>query len=182
MANDIIISSVEAAAAREKAADEAANVRYFSPGDFMVFELDGAFRITIPDECSYIKFSAYRTYPLSLPEKYISLRSGLDEIGMIRDLKEFDKETQRIIRELLGRRYFVPRILKIVSTRERYSGTLLNIETDRGAKTIITKRLHEALSESSDGRYFITDVEGNRYEVATDEASSEVAAWIEDRV
>jgi hypothetical protein len=182
MTDDVRLSSEEAAAAREKAADEAANVRYFSPGDFTVFEQDGAFMLTIPDDCSYLKFSAYRTYPLSLPEKYISLRSGLEEIGMIRDLKEFDKGTQQIIRELLARRYFVPTILRIISSKERYGGTVLNVETDRGPKTIIVKRLHEALSEASKGRYFITDVEGNRYGVAVEDTSIETIAWIEGRI
>jgi hypothetical protein len=153
------LSSKELSEARRKAADEAANVRYFDPGDFLVFEQDGAFMLTVPDDQSYLKFTAYLTFPLSQPEKYISLRSGNDEIGMIRDLNEFDRETQRIVRELLRRRYFVPQVTKIVNVTERYGGMTWNLETDRGEKTIITKGLHEAISENSSGCYFVTWIE-----------------------
>jgi len=176
------LTTDEASAAREKAADEAAALRYLEPGDFEVFELDGAYRLTLPHDRSYLKFAAHRTYPLSHPEKYISLRSGIngmEEIGIIRDLRQFDKRTQHIIRQLLDRRYFTPRVTKIIGTKERYGGMVWNMETDRGAKTIVTKGLHEALSENSVGCYFITDVEGNRYEVVMEELSQESAAWIQ---
>jgi DNA-binding Lrp family transcriptional regulator len=109
----------------------------------------------------------------------IKTRSGIEEIGMIRELSEFDKETKGIIRTLLEQRYYVPKVLKIVGTKERYGGMSWAVETDRGVKTVITKGLNESLSENSAGRYFITDVEGNRYEIDPAEISPESAAWIE---
>ncbi|HOP81417.1 MAG TPA: DUF1854 domain-containing protein [Armatimonadota bacterium] len=181
--DESMLSSQELAEERRKAADEAAHVRYLNPGDFIVFEQDGVFRLTLPDDRTYLKFSVYRTFPLSMPEKYISLRSDMDEICMIRDLSDFDKGTQQIIRELLNRRYFVPRVLKINGAKERYGGMVLDVETDRGRKLIITKSLHESLSENAAGRCFITDVEGNRYEInMDDESSAEVVTWIQQRI
>ena len=179
---DEILTSEESAAARNKAADEAANVRYLEPGDFELFEQGGVFRLTMPDEISYIQVYAFRTYPLSHPDQYISLRDGEDEIGILKDLAEFDSGTQAIVYELLARRYFVPRVLKIVSTKQRYGGMTWQVETDRGARTIITKGLHEALTENGPGRYFITDTDSNRFEVVIDEISAEDAAWIESVV
>lgn len=173
------LTSSEAAIERDKAADEAAKVRYFAPGDFVMFEEGGAFRLTIPDECTYLKFSAHRSYPLSMPDKYISLRDGMEEIGILKDLEQFDEETRTIVNEQLDKRYFVPKIKKITGTKERYGGMVWKVETDRGDKTLITKGLHEALSENSTGRYFITDVDGNRYEVIMEDITEETAAWIQ---
>ncbi len=111
MSEKEIKSSDELAEARRKAADEAANIRYLAPGDFIIFEQDGAIRLTIPDDRTYLKVAAFRTFPLSQSEKYISLRSGMEEIGIMRDIKEFDKKTQNIIRELLRRGYFVIQVV-----------------------------------------------------------------------
>ncbi len=174
--------SAALAAARRKAADEAANVRYFNPEDIHVFEQNGAFRLTLPGDRTYVSLMAYRTFPLSRPEEYISLRSEREEIGMIRSLKGFEKETCRIIRELLNRRYFVPRVRRIVSAKERYGGMIWTLDTDRGIKTIITKGIHEALSENSSGFYFITDVEGNRFEVPLDNSAASAVEWIRNHI
>jgi hypothetical protein len=176
------LSSVDSAAARNRAADEAAKVRYLGPGDFEIFEEGGVCRLTLPDECSYIRVYAFLCFPLSHPDEYISLRDGEDEIGIVRDLNEFDHATQTMVRELLARRYFVPRVLKILSAKERYGGMTWQVDTDRGIKTVITKSLHEALHENSPGRYFITDTDGNRFEVLLDEVRPEDAAWIESVV
>ena len=162
------LTADEQAFERNIAAEEAANIRYLKPGDMTIFEQGGIYRLTLPSECTYIKFGAYRTFPLSRPDTFISLRAGTEEIGMIRDLGEFDDKTQNIIRELMNKRYFVPVVTRIVSTKERYGGMTWNVQTDRGSKTIITKGLHEALSEASGNRYFITDVDGNRYELNAD--------------
>lgn len=182
MIDDKKLTSEEAAAARNQAADEAANIRYLAPGDFEVFEQSGEYRLTFPDDRSYVKFNAYKTFPLTLPEQYISLRAGNDEIGIIRDLKEFDKGTQQVVRELLTRRYFVPKLQRIVDVKERYGGMIWVIDTDRGQKTIITKSLQESIFESSAKRYFLTDVEGNRYEIRLDEVQIDTATWIESRI
>ncbi|MDO8587409.1 MAG: DUF1854 domain-containing protein [Armatimonadota bacterium] len=176
------LTSDESAAERNKAADEAANVHYLSPGDFEIFEQGGVIRLTLPNEISYIQVYAFRTYPLSHPDNYISLRDGEDEIGIVKDLKEFDAGTQAILYELLERRYFVPRVRKILSTKQRYGGMTWQVETDRGVRSVITKNLHEALSENGPGRYFITDTDGNRFEVIMDEIAPEDAAWIESVV
>jgi len=176
------LSSVESAAARSKAADEAAHVRYLGPGDFEIFEDGGVYRLTLPDECSYVRVYAFLCFPLTHEDEYISLRDGEDEIGIVRDLKEFDHATQTMIRELLERRYFVPRITKMISTKQRYGGMTWEVDTDRGIKTVITKGLHEALTENSPGRYFVTDTDGNRFEILIDEIRPEDAAWIESVV
>lgn len=176
------LSSMESAAAREKAADEAARLRYFRPGDFELFKLGGVIRLTVEAEVSYIRVFAFRAFPLTRPDEYISLRDGENEIGIIRDLREFDLDNRELIYELLEQRYFTPRVSKIVSTKQRYGGMTWVVETDRGARTIITKRLHEALTENGPGRYFITDTDGNRFEIVIDEIASEDAEWIESVV
>jgi hypothetical protein len=172
------LTSEQSAAARNKAADEAAKVRYLEPADFQIFEEGGVFRLTLPNECSFVRVYAFRTFPLSHPEEYISLRDGEDEIGIVRNLNDLDSDAQAIIQELLARRYFVPRVTKLISTKMRYGGMTWQVDTDRGIKTLITKGLHEALSENGPGRYFITDTDGNRFEIVMDEMPPEDVAWI----
>lgn len=176
------LTSSESAVERNKAADEAANIRYLNPGDFEIFETDGFVRLTLPDEISYINVYAFRTYPLSHPDSYISVRDGMDEIGIVRNLNELDSESRRIVKELLSKKYFVPRVQKLITAKQRYGGMTWVVDTDRGVKTIITKGLHEALVESGVGRYFITDTDGNRFEVLLEEIPEEDVAWIQSMI
>ena len=171
------------AEARSHAADEAAQVRYLKPEDFRIFEHGGVIRLTmVKDPISYIRVYAFRAYPLSHPHQFICLRDGENEIGIISDLRQFDEETQRLVCTLLEQRYFIPRVRRILGTKQRYGGMTWQVETDRGARMVITKRLHEALTENGPGRYFITDIDGNRFEIIMDEMAPEDAAWIESVV
>ena len=163
--------TIEEKSETEVGLDEAGNVKYLGPDDFILFRSDGGgLRLTLKDDKSFLRVKARRCFPFSISTKLISLRGGNDEeIGIIPDLADLSKEYRRWIEEDLNIRYFTPRVTAIESIRYRPGGVEWRLETDRGSKRIITKSVHDTMSETEPGRYIITDVDGNRYELFPEE-------------
>jgi len=87
-----------------------------------------------------------------------------NELGMIRDPRELDRDSRKLLEAELRRRYFTPTILQIDSLHEKMGIVEWKVETDRGAKTFLTQSVHSSLRESDAG-FIVTDVEGSRYEI-----------------
>jgi hypothetical protein len=160
----------------EKTLDEAAKVRYLEAGDFELLRSDGGgLRLTLAGDRSVLRVKARRCFPYSFGGKYISIRDGADEeIGIVRDLGEIPKQYRRWIEDDLERRYFTPQVKSITTIRHRFGGVEWHVLTDRGPKRLITRGVHDTMTEIEPGRYIIADVDGNRYELspeALDEAS-----------
>ena len=154
----------------EKSLDEAAKVRYLEPGDFDLFRNDGAgLRLTLKGEKSVLRVKARRCFPYSFGARYISIRDGAEEeIGIIRDLGELTKQYRRWIEDDLEMRYFTPRVKSINAIKHRFGGVEWYVDTDRGPKRLITRGVHDTMTDVQPGRYVITDVDGNRYELNAD--------------
>ena len=136
---------------------------------------DNTLRLMIPDDRCGLRVEVFRAFPLSNPEHQIVLRDGAGkELGILQDLNELPPIAAHLVREQLERRYFLPRVTAIRSVTERFGSSLWDLETDKGHRIVSTKQLNEAVFEISPGRYFITDVEGNRYEIKSlDELDAE---------
>ncbi len=137
---------------------------------------DGTLRVVVPNERCGLQVQSLRAFPLSHSEEEIVLRDGANkEIGILRDLKSLPEAARELVRAQLHRRYFLPKITRIVSVFERFGTTQWEFETDRGHRQVTTKPIHEALFEMSPSRFLITDNENNRYEIedlrALDDAS-----------
>jgi hypothetical protein len=156
--------------ATEQGLDEAAHVRYLKPDEFILFRTDGGgLRLTLLDDRSFLRVKAKRCFPFSFATKYISLRDGNDEeIGMLPDLAELSKQYRRWIEDDLEMRYFTPRVKSIRAIRRRSGGIEWLLDTDCGSKKVITKSVQDTMTEVEPGRYVITDVDGNRYEIHPD--------------
>ncbi len=126
---------------------------------------DGTLRATVPDDRCALRLEVMRSFPLSHPEEQIVLRDGKAEIGIIERLSEVPEPAQGWLREELRRRYFLPRIQAIHDIAERFGSSVWEMETDRGRRTVTTGPMNEAVFEIEPGRYLVTDVEGNRYEL-----------------
>jgi len=155
----------------EQEADDSVGVKYLGPDDFILFKSDGGgLRLTLKDEKSVLRVKAKRSFPFTFPTKYISLRDGNDEeIGLIADLADLSKEYRRWIEDDLEMRYFTPRVKSIKLIKHRFGGVEWHVDTDCGPKRLITKSVHDTMTEVEAGRYVITDVDGNRYEIFTDD-------------
>lgn len=142
----------------------AAKVRLFRTGGATV-------RVTIDDpdlriEQSYLRAQVARAFPLSKPDTYIGLRDGSDkDIGMLVTLDGLDKDSRAIITEELERRYFVPRVGRIIDLKEDFGNYTFEVDTDRGERRFIVQNLRDSVQELSPGRVLLTDKDGTRYEV-----------------
>jgi len=89
---------------------------------------------------------------------------GGNELGMIKNLDELDKDARKLLEEELRKRYFTPLIREIKSISDKFGVVEWEVETDRGPKKFITRSLHDSLKESGTG-LIVTDMENNRYEI-----------------
>jgi len=143
---------------------QVAELIWLDPKTLRFFKHKGVLRLTIGEERSYWKVSVYRCFPLTDPDKYISVRDAMNrEIGLIRDLSELEPESQRVVKEELERRYLVPIIKRIVSVRERLGMLLWEVETDRGNRRFLTRAFQEGLEQPEPHRCVLVDLDGNRY-------------------
>ena len=127
---------------------------------------DGTLRVIIANERCGLRVEAWRAFPLSFPDEHIALRDGAgQELGVLRDLKDLPETVRDLLHEQLRRRYFLPRVTAIYSVTERFGSSIWELQTDRGPRSVTTRQMNEAVSEIEPGRYLITDVEDNRYEI-----------------
>jgi hypothetical protein len=126
---------------------------------------DGTVRAFLP-LCCALEVQILRAFPLSHANDYITLRDGKgNELGMIESLQNLDATSRTVAESELHRRYFLPKITAILAATERFGSSQWEVETDRGPRTLSTGVVNEAISEIEPGRYLITDVEGNRFEI-----------------
>jgi hypothetical protein len=145
---------------------ETADLRYLDPAKLCFFRHGATLRLTIEDEASYLKVSVMRAFPLSHPNQYLSVRDGeYKEIGLLVDPTTLDRDNQSLLAEELERRYVVPVIRRIIGIKERFGTVDWEVETDRGVRTFTTRNMREKVVQPSPGRYLLTDVDENRYDV-----------------
>ena len=137
---------------------------WLEPKKLRFFKQKGVLRLTIEGEQSYWKVSVYRCFPLTDPDKYISVRDAMyREIGLLCDLSELDSGSQKVVKEELERRYLVPIIVRILSIKERMGMLLWEVETERGTRRFLTRASQEGLEQPDPNRCILVDLDGNRY-------------------
>jgi hypothetical protein len=129
---------------------------------------DGTLRSIVANDRCGLRIEAMRAFPLSHPRRYIVLRDGAGkEIGIIENLDDLPTAPRQLIDGQLHRRYFLPKVTAINFVMERFGSAQWELETDRGRRSVATGMMNEAVTEIAPGRYLITDVENNRYEIAS---------------
>jgi len=108
----------------------------------------------------------HRLFPFSESHSDISvLDREQNEIGIIKELSDFDPETEEMLRKELDKKYFVPKIESIISMKDRYGFSNWKVNTDVGRITFSVKDTYSSITKLNAGRIFIFDVDGNRYEI-----------------
>lgn len=139
---------------------------YIKPDTYTFYETEGGFLGLKSEEKDYGRVSVLRAFPLSYETLYLSIRdSEQKEIGMIRDIIEYEGEERRFIEEELERRYFLPTIQVIHQVRQEFGYYHWIVETDRGEKTFISRKDSSQVIQLPNGRVIVLDVDGNRYEI-----------------
>lgn len=117
---------------------------------------------------SYDRVSVYRTFPITEPDIYISVREADEkarEIGMIEKLSDLTKEQAEMIKEQLRLRYFMPQIEKIIDVKDEYGYAYFHVKTNFGAARFTIHMGSGSVTALTDNRVLITDLDGNRFEI-----------------
>lgn len=121
--------------------------------------------VELPDGTTYTNVEAIRSFPLTDSNKYISLLDGEEkEIGIIQDIKQLPRESERVLRSELQKRYFMPKITKIHKLEGEFGVTQWVVDTNRGPVTFGMRTRYDVVSLEN-GRVLIKDADGNRYEI-----------------
>lgn len=123
----------------------------------------------------------HRSFPFSNPNMYISVRDDDDsdkdkvreigndkkiEIGIIKNLNDFDPITKNILEKYLDLRYFAPSITEIVSIKEEFGYRYWTVVTDKGnCKFTTTLGRNTIVNIGACDMVMIYDVDGNRFKV-----------------
>ena len=149
---------------------EAASIKYLSP-ETASFEKSGDFvgakiRDGDGNEKTYGRILLHRAFPFSLPSEYISVQDkDAEEIGIIRTLSDFDEETAQLLADELERKYYIPRVIKILSIKEAREYSYWRVLSDGGEISFTLQDTQRSIAKVGDDRAFITDVFGSRYEI-----------------
>lgn len=148
--------------------DNPFDVRFLDPKSMRLFRTDPTdtrVRLTLEGDRSWREVRIARAFPFSDPDHYIGFRDGDDkDIGLLIDLQDLDAESRGIIAEELARRYFTPKIERVLAVSEKFGVVTWDVETDRGERHFIVRNLRDNTFSLGPNRLMITDSDGNRYE------------------
>jgi len=125
-------------------------------GGLLSLELDGQF---------YPKVDLHLSFPFSWPQKFISVRDmDGNEIGLIQDLKDLDRNSQEAVQKELNWRYYTPKLTRIRSYKEEFGHAYWEVDSNQGEYKFVT-RGRESVRSITATRILIVDVSGNRFEI-----------------
>ena len=162
------------------ALDAVVKIRYLDDTNAVFSEQDGflSLKTTQPneegadEEQTYERVFLHSAFPFDMPYSYISvLDKDQKEIGMIRELSALSEATQKILRGELGRKYYAPRIKKILSVKERYGFSYWRVDLENASDFSFTVQdTYRSMLKIDHEHVFIVDVDGNRFEIPSVEA------------
>lgn len=155
---------------------DASKLRFHKRGDALV--------LTVDNDRSYLKVRAVRAFPLSELNEFIGLFDAISghEIGMLRHLRDVDPSARQLIQAELDKRYFIPKITRIIEAKKEFGAVYWDVETDRGKRQFILRGVRDSIHEIEPGRFMISDVDGNRFEVPQIENLDSRSQAVWDRV
>jgi hypothetical protein len=104
-----------------------------------------------------------KAFPISLPEQCIAIvdRDG-HELVWLDDLNQVSADNQRMIKEELASREFMPVLTRITEVSSFATPSTWNVETSRGATQFVLKG-EEDIRRISKDTYLISDNHGVQY-------------------
>lgn len=105
-------------------------------------------------------------FPVSGPEKYVSLLNGNnEEIAVIRNINNLMPESKKVMSEVLYEYYLIPKITSVLDRSEKYGILKWKVETDRGIREIEITHRQSDVKVIYQRRVLIRDSNDNRYEI-----------------
>jgi len=143
-------------------------IRYVEGSQVTATRIPGsvALRIEIADDRCIPNARVRRAFPLSTPQDYLSLQGGDGkEVAVLRNLAGLAPETRELLNEELDRRYFTPRIERILILKAEAGMWRFQVETQRGAAEFFVRNWRDSAVEISRNRWQIQSVDGVRFEI-----------------
>ncbi len=120
----------------------------------------------VEEEKEFPRVFLHRAFPFDDPFAYISvLDKDLKEIGLIKKIDDFPEDVATMLKNELTRKYYAPKVTKIISVKERYGFSYWKVTTDAGDMTFTLQDTYRSILKVGNGRVFIIDMDGNRYEI-----------------
>ncbi len=144
-------------------------VRWLTPEVTHIFE--GTYSLlhcTVKGDTLYRGVFAVRMFPVSYPDKFISLRhhdieEKVREIGIIPDLNAHPAGAQKLVRASLERHYYEQIISGIHEVRNEFGLLFFDVQTQRGREQFIMPWRHDRAEDYSANGKLLLDVSDNRY-------------------
>lgn len=131
----------------------------------LFYQPEGRLRLTLEDR-SYLQVKPAWASPVSFPNRYLALLDGKDrEILMINEISELDAENREVIELELRRRYLTSRVTAIKHVKTDFGITYWTVDTDRGARELVTQSLQENANWMTPDLLILSDVDANKYEI-----------------
>lgn len=155
---------LSAITAKETALSDAADIRYLTEQNTSFRKTEGGMLEITVDGDTHVPVYVHCSFPHTNRRSYVSLRTKENkEIGMIRSLDEFAKETALLLEEQLLIRYFSPEILRVVAVKEEFGYAYWETETTAGVCRFTVRNGGGNTKLVTPIRLLITDVDGNRF-------------------
>ncbi|MDF2723585.1 MAG: hypothetical protein K0Q59_3260 [Paenibacillus sp.] len=157
----------EAAANPETVATElaeAAKIHYLTTENASFVKTKGNMLSVTVDGKEHSPVYVHCSFPHTDKRIYLSIRTvDNKEIGMIRSLNEFPKQTADLLEEQVRIRYFAPEIMKVVKVTEEFGYSYWDTETTAGICRFTVRSGGGNVKLVTDNRLLINDVDGNRF-------------------
>lgn len=153
----------------ELSLENVAELFYLTKDNSHFSENGGILSLTVEkngEKAEYDRVFLHRAFPYDEPFSYISvLDRDNKEIGIIKEISNFDDAAQDIFRAELKKKYFIPQITKIHSIKERFGFSYWKISSDAGELEITFRDTYRSIVRLSPTHIFLTDSNANRYEI-----------------
>lgn len=131
------------------------------------FSPSGQLRLTIEGKYSFRAVRLVRCFPVSDPDRYVSVRCVLGEdspeIGVIGDIEKLAPAARRAAEEHLAGSCLLPNIFEVAGLKRDFGFLYWRADTDRGAREFATRDSQEGVTRLPGGGAVITDTDECRY-------------------
>lgn len=142
------------------------NINYLDPKEAIFSTTEGGLLSLQLGNTFYHKVDLHQAFPFSLEHQFISVRdTNGEEIGIIRDVREFPRQSQEAIMNELRWRYYAPQIKRILAIKDEFGHLYWDVETDHGYRKFVTPHRDDGIFSVGQRRLLIVDMTGNRYEI-----------------
>lgn len=105
--------------------------------------------------------------PLTQPNGLISILHAKKkkEVAFFETIDELDADSRAIVLDELSRRYFLPKVLRVLAARATFGNRYWDVETDRGRRQFLMKSPETNAIWVTEDRCILRDTLGNCYEI-----------------